>query len=168
MALPVIETIAVEVVARLETITTGNGFEFTAESVNRPRRIDRDLTIRNLTIVVDQADDVENDEHSYPGNPPAQGYDTTFNIYGFVRESDDATTSPAVTENQMTAAIKKAITEDSSWHNWDGNAINSRWGAAEYFSEGQNLPFTNVDHNGVMVPLIVSYRVSELDPFSVR
>ena len=168
MALPILEQIAAEVVARLQAITTGGGYEFTAESVTRPRRIDRDFTPRNLSIVVDQAENSENDEVSYPGNPPAQGYDATFNIYGFVRESDDATTSPAVTENQMEAAIKKAIAEDSHWHNWDGNAIDSEWGSAQPFQEGQTLPFTNTDHNGVLVPLIVTYRVSELDPYVAR
>jgi len=135
MALPIIEQIAAEVVARLEAITTGNGYEFTAESVTRPRRIDRDFTPRNYSIVVDQAETEENDNYSYPGNPPAQGYDATFNIYGFVRESDDVTTSPAITENQVEAAIKKAIADTSSWHNFDGNSINSQWGASILFDE---------------------------------
>lgn len=168
MALPIIEQIAAEVVARLQAITTGNGYEFTAESVTRPRRIDRDFTPRNYSIVVDQAETQENNDYSYPGNPPAQGYDATFSIYGFIRESDVGSTSPAVTENQIEAAIKKSIADSATWHNFDGNAVDSSWGSSSPISESQNLPFTNTDHNGVMVPLVVSYRVSELDPFVVR
>ncbi len=167
MTLPIIENIAAEIVTRLGQITTGNSYEFTAESVTRPRRIDRDFTPKNLSIVVDQSSEVQNDDMSYPGNPPGLAFDVTFNLYGFVRESDDATTSPAITENQMASAIKKAITEDSLWHTFDDNAIDANWGNIEPFNESSNLPFTSTDHNGVMIELVVSYRVSELNPYQV-
>ena len=169
MALPIIEKIAAELVARLDQITTANGYEFDRESVTRPRRIDRDFTPRNYSIVVDQSEEQYDEEQSYPGNPPASAYNVTFSIYGFVRESDDATTSPHITENQMAAAIQKAITENSAtWHSFDGNAIAATFGTTERFRDGDALPFTTTEHNGARVELEVLYRVSELDPFSVR
>lgn len=168
MALPVAEKIAAELVTRLDAITTGNGYEFTRESVTRPRRLDRDFTPRNYSIVVEQVGETEREEMSYPGNPPAIAYESVFNVYGFVRESDDATTSPAITENQMAAAIKKAIAEDASWHTFGSNAFDASFGQTEMFEGGENLPFTVVESNGVIVPLSVFYRVSELDPYAVR
>lgn len=168
MALPIVEKIAAEIVTRLETITTDNGFEFDVESVTRPRRLNRDFTPRNLSIVVTLPREESAEESDYPGNPPASAWNAIFEIYGYVRESDDATTSPAITEHQLGAAIRKAITEDSQWHTLGDNAINARFTALEYISQGGSLPFTAVEFNGVMVTLEVLYRVSELDPYALR
>lgn len=168
MALPVAEKIAAELVTRLEAITTANGYEFDAESVTRPRRIDRNFTPRNYSIVVDQVGESEQEGMSYPGNPPAIAYELVLNVYGFVRESDSATTSPSITENQMVAAIKKAVAKNSSWHTFGGNAFDASFGPVEIFEEGDSLPFTVTDHNGAVVPVLVYYRVSELDPYTVR
>lgn len=166
MALPIIENIAALVVSRLQEITTGNGYEFTAESVTRPRRIDRDWTPRNLAIVVHKSNELENSEASCPGNPPRVAYNAIFLIYGFVRESDTASTSPAITENQMASAIKKSIASSSSWHNFGGNAIDAMFTDVETFSDGSPQPFTDIESNGVTVTLNVLYRVSELDPYT--
>ena len=168
MALPIIEKIATELVTRLEAITTANSYEFDVESVTRPRRLNRDFTPRNYSIVVDQEEETYLEELSYPGTPPAAAYDASFGIYGFVRESDDASTSPAITENQMGAAIRKAIANGSQWHTFDDNSIDAEFGSVEPFDESQTLPFVNTNHNGVKVTLVVRYRVSELDPYVLR
>lgn len=168
MALPIIEKIAAELVTRLEAIMVSNGYEFDVESVTRPRRLNRDFTPRNLSVVVDQSGDEYIEELSYPGNPPAAAYIATFDIYGFVRESDSATTSPAITENQMIAAIRKATAAATNWHTFGGNAINANFSGVEMFEEGVSLPFTNVESDGVKATLTVLYRVSELDPYTLR
>ena len=168
MALPILENIAVEIVSRLEAITTGNGYELTVEGVHRPRRINRDFSPKHLSIVVEQTQREPKQELSYPGTPPAAAFEATFEIYGFVKESDDSTTSPAVTENQLAACIEKAIAVDADWHTFGDNAINAEFREIEMFEGSAALPFTDVQSNGVKTTLVVLYRVSELDPYALR
>lgn len=157
------ELIALELIARLEEITTDNGYSFTVPSVDRVNRDGTDWTPKSNTIVVLQTAEEPIPELSYPGNPPAIAYQLTFTIQGFVRQSDRSTTADAALENEMVAAIKKAVAENStSWHTFDGNAMNANWGPTTRFDPVQGA------HAGVSIELIVQYRVSELDPYTIR
>jgi hypothetical protein len=69
----------------------------------------------------------------------------------------------ATNANEMAAAAVQAITSDGlDWHTMNDVAINSEIGSLVPFvsPEGEN--------NGVSVPVVVTYRVSENNPFEVR
>lgn len=155
------ETIALELVARLGQITTGNGYAFTASDVSRVNRDGDDWTPEHLGIVVKQGDETRNPAHDRPGNPPAMAYEQAYELIGFVRQSDRADTSDDSLVNQMEAAIKKAVAENSgTWHQFDGASYDANW--------GDTTRFESTAHAGLKVPLSVRYRVSELDPLTLR
>ena len=156
------ETIALEIVSRLQQITTGNGYNFTVAEVVRPTRLQKNITPRHLQIQVVQAIDSYNEALSHEGAPPAMAYDLVFNLHCFVRDSDASTTPRATTENDMATAVRKAICDSADWYNFEGNAIIADW--------GQSRPFVSPEgeHSGVTVPLVVTYRVSETDPYTAR
>ncbi len=160
MPTAVTETIALEVVARLQTITTANSYNFDVASVDRPPRNGKQWRPRHRGIVVDQKPSVPNEEQSHEGNPPAMAFDITYEITGFVFLSDESTSTSDSDVSDMEFAIKESLAEDNNWHNWDGNAVNSVWGESSYIDDG--------DYQGVTVPLIVTYRVSETAPYTVR
>lgn len=156
------EQIATELVTRLQTITTGNGFNFSVTEVVRPNRRQKGIRPQHLQIQVVQSAQQYNRGMSHEGSPPAIAYDVVFNMNCFVRDSDASTTPSSTTENDFEAAVKKAVCSTSDWYNFGGVAIIADWGASKPFvsSEGK--------HAGVTVPLIVTFRVSETDPYTAR
>lgn len=158
------ERIALELIDRLENITTVNGYIFNVASVDRMTKDSLDgWTPRNLAIAVVQDDELPNDEHTHAGNPAAMAYDVTFNLHGFVRPSDHATETFSSTENAMVAAIKKAVVNnDTSWQTFGGISILADWVTTSPFQSPEG------DHRGVTVSLVVTYRISETDPFTPR
>lgn len=156
------ELIAQELISRLEAITTGNGYAFTVPSVDRVNRDANDWKPKNNSIVVVQGDDERDPESDRPGNPPAEAHRLTFEIKGIVRQADRATTADQSKENEMTATIKEAVSSVSQWHTFDGNSWNAEWGTTSRITSDTG------SYAGVSLELIVSYRVSETDPYTVR
>lgn len=156
------ELIALELIDRLEDITIANGYDFTVPSVDRVNRDGTDWTPKSNTIVVVQTAHERNPELDYAGNPPGVAYILTFTIQGFIRQSDRSATADAALENRMEANIKKAVAGTASWYTFDGNAFNADWGPTTRFDPTQGA------HAGISIELQVQYRVSEIDPFSVR
>lgn len=162
MSTPIPELIALELVSRLEAITTGNGYPFTVPSVDRVGRDGRGWSPKNLAIAVTQPADMRNREHDHEGNPPAEGHDLAFSIHCFVRQSDDTTTPDQTTENALVAAVKKAVAGTSDWYTFGGNAFNAQWGTVSPFLSDEGK------HAGATLPLLVMYRISEIDPYTPR
>ena len=162
MAVSVQETIAALIVARLESMTTANSYNFDVESVNRVNRDGSQWTPRHYSVTVALQSDVRFPDYDHEGNPPAIGYQATWAIVGYVRQTDRETTTQMTLLNNFIASIRQALAVDSTWHNWGGNAIDSDFGDAsiEEYSDGE--------HVTVNVPLEVFYRVSETDPFTSR
>lgn len=155
------ELIAAEVITRLEQITTGNGYAFNVASVERVNRDGNDWTPTHRGIVVVQGDEQRNEPHDRPGNPPANAYELPFSILCFVRQSDRSSTADQAEVNAMVAAAKKAVAEGStSWHQFDGNSYDANWGIQSNYE--------SIDHAGASVELLVRYRISEIDPFTLR
>lgn len=155
------ENIGAEIVSRLEQISTANGYVFDVAGVDRVNRLAEGWTPKPNSIVVEQSAETRNEPHDRPGNPPAMAYEQTYLIHGFVRQSDDSELPDATFENRMESAIKKAVAENShTWHQFDGNSYDANWGEA--------TPYESVDHAGLSVSLTVRYRVSELDPETLR
>ena len=166
MATPINQKIVDELLARLQNITTDNGYEFDVGTVEV---VDRDTDGWAATprcVIIEQQPEEENEEMSCPGNPPRVAFNLSFKIHGYAKRLNVDDTAVAVsetntTENNMLAAIKKAIANNDagSWHTFDGNAIDAEVSAAE--------PFNESGWDGGTVLLTVVYRVSELDPYVV-
>ena len=158
------ERIMVELVSRLEAITTGNGYDYSVNSVQRINR-DAETTLQHLTVAVVQGDETRLEEEDFEGNPPVQAYELPIRIHGIVRQTDRPFGTPAVTEddtlcNWLQSAIRQAIAEDASWWTFGGYAFESALGGAGNWR--------STDHGGTTVELFARYRVSELDPFTTR
>lgn len=159
------ETVAEQIVAkvrtRLATITTGAGYQFTTPNVQRPLRFVKDR-VQNLEIIVTIDSMPQNQALSYMGNPPVIARDMTVicACYGMVSETD--TNSADTWRNRMFGAMSKAVTSVANWWTWDSLAINSRVGDPEYLADdgGQNV--------GVKLPVVITFRHSETDPYQVR
>lgn len=162
MSDPIPERIAAVIVSRLEAITTANGYAIDVENVIRPDRQARVFTPKNNIIIVEQADSVPVPELDHPGNPPAICKALTFQIFAMNRPLDKSETPVATNNNTLEACVIKAICSPTDWHHFSNLAINAVFGTAQPCESSQG------DHAGVMLPLIVTYRHSETDPYTVR
>ena len=168
MSTPVPELIALELVSRLENINECDGYSFTVSEVVRPSRKGETWTHQHLGIGVLQGESTRLEDLDYPGNPPAIAYSIDFQLQCICRDSatsiDDPKPAHAATENEVAAAVVKAITATgaATWHTIGGNAIDARFGSM------QPLVSPEGEQNGVMIPLAIIYRVSETDPFTTR
>lgn len=160
---PIPERIAAVIVTRLEAITVTNGYAFNVAGVIRPDRQARSYTPKNNLLLLEQGDSVPAPELDIPGNPPAIAEILTFQIYGINRVGDRAATARSVGDNTLEACIKKAIVAGTTaWYHFTSLALNAAFGVTQPFASQSG------DHAGIMVPLIVTYRYSELDPYTVR
>lgn len=166
MTQPVIEKISDQIICRLENIQLKNGYAFSVAAVNILERDSDTWTPGPLEIIVDQTDETENEDVSYPGNPPAIAYDAEFMIHGYTkqldRDSELSNESFGVTRHQMKAAIQKSLATPvaGDWTSFESNAVTSSMTAKAKF-EGPG-------HDGVSVSLLVTYRTNEADPFTKR
>lgn len=157
------ELIALELVGRLEEITELNGYSFDVSEVIRPTRNSENWKLKNLGIGVLQGESERVPELDCPGNPPALAYSVTFNLRCVVKDSETSTAAHATNENEMAAAVVTAITDDGvMWYTMNSNAIDTTFGTMQPFVPPEG------EMNGVTVPVIVTYRVSETNPFEVR
>lgn len=161
VATPIPEKIAIELVSRLEGITEGEGYAFTTPHVSRVSLDGREWSPKHNGIIVVQKDQERQPENDYAGNPPAIAYLLPFEITGYIRTPEHQEFADWSEINDMEAAIKKAVVSiGSDWFSFVNNAFNAQWGSVAYFR--------TTAHTGVTVTLDVQYRVSELDPFTVR
>lgn len=166
MATSVVELIALEIVRRLEQITTDNGYTFSVCDVVRPDRLGKEFSPEDKMVIVKQGDSMRNNELSFAGNPPAIAYDVSFEIECFVRSSDFDPDEYHADQNergsQIIKALKDEATDTGAWHNFEGNAVLADIGDVKQFNTSES------DHNGVTVMLNIIYRTSENDPYTVR
>lgn len=164
--LSVIEKIAVEIMRRLERISIDNGYVFTPYAVTRPKRQAEDLSPEDGNIQLTQKDSVRNEDMSHPGNPPAIAYDVEFEINCFVRTSDFEDSDYDTIQNDRCCQVVKAITNEAEdpnrWYTFDDNAIIADFGSFRPY------PQSDGNHNGITIPLMVTYRVSENNHYQVR
>lgn len=165
-ARPVSERIADAILQRLLLLTAGYSDQFVASGVERPLRNDAG-TPAHLRIVLTQDSPERIEDLDCPGNPPANCYATRYNIRCYVMPSENDTTPVEEYCNLMAGEVVRVVCDDdmiddgTQWHTMGGMAVNAEWQAHE-----------NIDadgsYDGVNVPLHVTYRVSETNPFEVR
>ena len=103
-----------------------------------------------------------NPEISCPGNPPAQGWTLSASVAGICKPSDKDTTPIDTYKQRIAADIIKAVTNASTWHNWDGLAVNTELG------EVSDVTGNDGSWQGIAVQLSVHFRTDEDDPYQVR
>ena len=160
MALPVIERIAIEIISRLETLID-DGY-----SVVRPDREGTNISPVDRSIVVRQLPSQPNMLLSHAGNPPAMAFNVVFmcvcNVRNTLDDEPAYDTACNRAASEIIAAIANPEVSPSTWYTFDGNAINAQIGA--------NTPYISSDGSraGVIVPILITYRVSETDHTEAR
>lgn len=159
MAIPVSEQIAVKVKERLSLIDELDGYEVTASDVVRPTRIAQHSPQDYLLVVtVDKL--APNRESSYPGNPPAQGWDMEIGIVAECRPSEEDAAAIDALRHVFSADVIKAITDADQWHTWDGLAVNSNYGEVSTIDTETG--------SALRIPLVVQFRTDENNPYNAR
>ncbi|NNE62355.1 MAG: hypothetical protein HKN35_15795 [Woeseia sp.] len=162
MAKPIREKILDEILARCANISTKNAFEFTVNTVKEAGRDKDTHAPQPLDIIVDELEVNENEDLSYPGNPPRVAFDVEYAINGYARQLDSSDTesnvSDGVTPTQMGSAIMQTITTGGGWYTFGGNAVIA--------SLSGSAPLQAPGHEGVTFTLLVTYRHGENDPYT--
>lgn len=162
MLLAIPERIAQEIIDRLKEIQIVNSYDFDITDVIRPDRVARNWTPKNFRVLLVQGNEERMPELDHEGNPPAICWQIEYQIKMFLRDLDKSEIAHAVSENRAAANIRKAITNNSMWYTMNDVALFAEFGSTEPFISNEG------DHQGVSIPLTVTYRASETDPFEVR
>lgn len=166
VTLTVVDNIAAELIERLETLIWVDALTPGAEQtqvceVIQPTRLGN-YTPKDLQIVVMQASPTRVPELDCPGNPPATAMQQIFNIHCHVRSSEEDTAEVDGTINRFAADVRKAVcTPQNTWHTFGGYAVIAEWLTQENIDSGEGT-------DGINIPLAVTYRTDEDDPYTVR
>ena len=161
MAFPVVEQIADVIVTRLVALQNDINAEVAVSEVVRPTRF-ANYTPKDNQIVITQGDNERVPELDHPGNPPATARRQRFNIRLHVMPSEKDTTAVDEHVNLFAAEVMQAITTpQATWHNFGALAIDAEFDSHEPIDSDGSF-------DGVNIPLLVTYRTSENDPYTVR
>lgn len=120
------------------------------------------FTPTDRQIVLTQGPEQPVPELSCPGSPPAVAKERTFNIRCHLLTSERETDGVDVLLNEFASNVVKCVcTPASSWHTLGGYAIKADWNAFVPFTSSGGI-------DGINLPLRVTYRVSENDPYTQR
>jgi hypothetical protein len=158
---PVVSRISDEIFARLQALVSGSAGAYSFVDVVRPTKL-ATYTPQHGLIVLTRGEVSRVTELDCPGNPPAVAFQQTFSIRVHIAPSEKDTTPVEVYEDVMEAEIHKAIVNDAAtWHTFGDLAINADIGA-------QQTVVSDGSYDGIAVPLAVTFRVTEGDPYTVR
>lgn len=159
--LPVGERIAVELFERLRLLTAGFSATTPVSEVIRPTRFDA-FTPKHLQIVLTEGSKERATELDCFGNPPAIAWVQTFNIRCHVIPSEKDPTPLEQYATTMSSDVMRVVcTSTSQWHTFGGLAIDAQWGNPEPVAADGGI-------DGVNIPIDVTYRTDETNPFNVR
>lgn len=161
MTLPVIERIATEIRNRLNPVSPDRAKAIGQATILRPGR-----TLESAaSVVVQQQPTRPLPRLDYPGNPQGKAFEATFNLQCQIENKNDETEF-AKQCNLAAADVVRLITNPADdpvmWWNFGTLAIDSTFGQV------RDLVTEIGVHGGVIVPLIVHFRVSENDHTQVR
>lgn len=161
MSLTVVEQIAQVLQTRLQSLLVEGAFNTLAFEVVRPPRF-MDVTPRDMQIVIAQGQNEVVDELSYPGNPPAVARRQTFFIRCYLIPSERDLEAIDAKINTFAADVIKAVcTPSGTWQTFDGLAVDAMFQSLELFQADGGI-------DGVTVPVAVTYRTDENNPYNVR
>jgi hypothetical protein len=140
---------------------SGSAGAYSFANVVRPTKL-ATYTPQHGLIVLTRGEVSRVTELDCPGNPPAVAFQQTFSIRVHIAPSEKDTTPVEVYEDVMEAEIHRAIVNDAAtWHTFGDLAINADLGA-------QQTVVSDGGYDGIAVPLAVTFRVTEGDPYTVR
>ena len=158
---PVVSRISDEIFARLQALVSGSAGAYSFANVVRPTKL-ATYTPQHGLIVLTRGEVSRVTELDCPGNPPAVAFRQTFSIRVHIAPSEKDTTPVEVYEDVMEAETHKAIVNDAAtWHTFGNLAINADLGS-------QQTVVSDGSYDGIAVPLVVTFRVTEGDPYTVR
>lgn len=157
---PVVSLISDELFRRLETLVSEPNDAFTFAGVVRPAKL-ATYTPEHSLIVVTRGEVARISELDCPGNPPAAAYRQTFLIRVHIAPSEKDETPIEQYEDVAEAEVIKAICSGPQWHTFGGLAINS-------VIESSQLSVSDGGYDGIAIPVQVTYRVTEGNPYEVR
>lgn len=155
MTTPILETISEDIKTAINAITVANGYNQTLIGY-RPKREDyKDVMAEDLKVLIIQGDEdeIENTVSICGGKEWAQPYI----LMALVIDSDSATASIDTRINQVRADIQKKLMIDPSR---GGNAIDT------ILLPSAKIPENDKNWTGIMVNIIVRYRVKISDPYT--
>jgi hypothetical protein len=157
----VVESIAEELLLRLRTLVNNTIYNTKVTEVIRPRRLE-DRTIRDRQIVMTDGPHDRIPELDHEGNPPAEAWRITFNLYLHVQNDERKCESIDKVIHTFAADVKKAVCSvDSRWHTFGEKAIDATWQSMESIQSDGTF-------DGVNLPIAITYRIDEDDPYQVR
>jgi len=157
---PILERITSEIMDRLQLLVVGTD-QWKALEVIRPTRL-AEYTPKHRQIVLLVGDEEDVEELMRPGNPPAVAKMQTYNIVCNLLPSELDPTPIETYEARVVSEVKIAITQaGTQWHNFNGLAVNAEFGASRAIDASGSVA-------GVIVPLMVTYRTSEWNPYQAR
>ncbi|AMV30909.1 hypothetical protein VN12_19555 [Pirellula sp. SH-Sr6A] len=157
----VVESIAETLYLRLTPMVNNTIYNTKVREVIRPRRLE-DRTIKDRQIVMTDASHDRVPELDHEGNPPAQAWRITFNLYLHVQNDESKCEPIDKVIHTFAADVKKAVCAvDSRWHTFGDKAIDATWQSMEAIQADGSF-------DGVNLPISITYRVSENDPYQVR
>lgn len=160
MSTPVVEQIAVVLFSRLEKLTKTYDVTTDLAAAVRPTR-EGGFTPRDKQIVLSEGDDDIDEALSHPGNPPATARVQTFNIKLHAMPSEKDPTAIGKFLSVMKADVVQAVCSPANWEKFGNLAINARWGNTQQLELNGGMA-------GVNMPMLVTYRTDEGNPYKVR
>ena len=157
---PIVTKISDEIFSRLEALIEVPNDAFTFVDVIRPTKL-ANYTPDHALIVLTRGEVARVPELDCPGNPPAIAYQQTFLIRVHIAPSEKDLTPVELFEDVAEAEIHKAIRTNGTWHTFGGNAVTADFGS-------QQTAVSDGGYDGIAVPLLVTYRISEGDPYTAR
>lgn len=99
-----------------------------------------------------------------PGNPPAIAYDALIEIDCYIAHNDQDPREYNHDCNRAMSEIVKVVTQNGAalWYSFNALAHKANWGSPRPLISELGAK------EGITVPLVVSYRVSESDPTVAR
>ncbi len=162
MPLSVLESIADVLHDRLSAMVADPvTYPIEVSEVIRPTRYGG-FTPLDKQIVLTEGPERPIPELSCPGSPPAVAFERIFNIRCHALPSERDTEGIDVVLNEFAANVKKCVCQPaSSWHTFGGYAIKADWGDFQPFISDGGI-------EGINMPIRITYRVSENDPYTQR
>lgn len=158
MATPVLELIAEEMVTRIKA----GAYRYKIAKVVRPNKLQTNKELGHLECMVRQGTPQRNPDLDHDGNPMALGFDVPYVAVVFLRPSDTDDTAIDTLGNYTLADVVKAITTpNATWHNWDGNAVNSTYDLELAVSD-------DAAQAAAIVTVNVQTRFTIHDPYTAR
>jgi hypothetical protein len=161
---PVSERIACEIFDRLQLLAAQYSVYTPVSEVIRPTRMGG-YTPKHLQMVLTQNDPEVDSELGCPGNPPATALKILFNIRCHVMPSEKDITVVDEIINTFDADVVRVITDPdlfgTQWHTMGGLAIDAEFQTRESIDSDGSFAGTNI-------PLLVTYRTDENNPYNVR